>query len=551
MSDWPSMNKFQLLKIYKYLKNNKLIEDFDAKHFFFQKHATPHTFNKQFQDVIESFWPEDKKPPMSVLFELCKQEKQFGEVNCSIAYPNSRIRDMIDNGISYDVHDTEDNEVGTTNALEDDNFDVIDDNDYDNYDDNEEVGDMTEEVIVSDDITDSGEVVIEEAETNDVEEAVAEESETSNIEEVEKEIPEESIKSKDSSSNDDIIHEQLKFAKENNKHVIYEKNGNKEFVTISKIHYDDPKPYYTIKFSDGQERATIVDKLSVSNVSIYNVQSATTFYNDVSLREKAIHMIHKNKCGNIYGFTKKDIQKAFKVFCIHNHETCKSESRFVRYSLDDDGDMVALIIYCNSKNVKEGKQYKTLDITSKGHYGQITFQLFDKIVKRNILEKIVPLDKTPNTDLLGEVKENFNNHTFFNYHELIFICSDKKGEGSRLLNFHISELNITTPTILMACQAVPMEKVKKHIQVDEQKLKASTMFYEHKMSFYPMLATGNLSMYKGMFRDSEINQNKKHITAEDFMYTYYDESAISDSDEEDFVIEKIYLKLLLPIKNST
>ena len=43
--------------------------------------------------------------------------------------------------------------------------------------------------------------------------------------------------------------------------VIYKTTG--ELVTIVKKHFDDIPPYYTIRMSNGNERQTVEDKLSV------------------------------------------------------------------------------------------------------------------------------------------------------------------------------------------------------------------------------------------------------------------------------------------------
>ena len=43
--------------------------------------------------------------------------------------------------------------------------------------------------------------------------------------------------------------------------VIYKTTG--ELVTIIKKHFDDIPPYYTIRMSNGNERQTVEDKLSV------------------------------------------------------------------------------------------------------------------------------------------------------------------------------------------------------------------------------------------------------------------------------------------------
>lgn len=60
--------------------------------------------------------------------------------------------------------------------------------------------------------------------------------------------------------------ELIEFIKNKNKKmegqkVIYKTTG--ELVTIVKKHFDDIPPYYTIRMSNGNERQTVEDKLSV------------------------------------------------------------------------------------------------------------------------------------------------------------------------------------------------------------------------------------------------------------------------------------------------
>ena len=228
-----------------------------------------------------------------------------------------------------------------------------------------------------------------------------------------------------------------------------------------------------------------------SDAVIHEPVLAKDFYKDDILKSKALAMLNKgsNACGNIYGIDAGSRTNAFEHFCIKDSGTCHKNNRYIRYATNSDDEIVSLIIYCTAKEVKGSgkKKFKDVNISTSEYNKKINFQLFDRLVKQNVLNNVAMDDV-----FTAEINSNMDNPNWFDYHELIFICSSQAGTGSRILSKHIESLVITKPTILIACQAMPVDEDGEN---DEDAYSYSTNFYE-KMSFNILKDEDGRDLYK-------------------------------------------------------
>merc|ERR1711920_198299 len=54
-------------------------------------------------------------------------------------------------------------------------------------------------------------------------------------------------------------------------------DGTTHVVTVHKVHFDDPQPYYTIRFADGNERETVCERLVPCPASLEHVETTAKF----------------------------------------------------------------------------------------------------------------------------------------------------------------------------------------------------------------------------------------------------------------------------------